>query len=612
MQQVFSGWTWRLAWAALFVCVGTSIGAQQPALDSLLLILKELPTTPDTASLHRQIEINQRISTIYSTRKEYGKSRLYARAALGLSTQSHYPRGQAQALNNIAFAHNFEGRYPEALDTFLLSYSQWEALRDTGKMAYTATSISNIYGEMAGQTDLELQYARRCMELTERANRLHGLCACTNLVGDIFDRLGQPDSAALYLRRGLQLLEKKPDLPGLATLYLMMARTEARKKNYPRELAWLLKARQTQEHYPEGVTTTESANNQLSLANCYLHLGDLARAADILQQVKNMLPTLADLTYHDRLYEHLSRLAELQNRPADALRYFRLHIAARDSINNEQNTRRITQIQMKHDFAQKEAVAQAGQQQELALRDARSRQQRWIFGLLLLGTLFASGFVFYTYRQRQQRRRTELELANLRAQINPHFIFNCLNSIYRYTRERDTDTAAKYLQKFSSLLRLVLENSRSEKITLARDLDALQLYVDIEALRFKEKLRFSLEVAPDIDPTFLQIPGMLLQPHVENAIWHGLMHRPEGGQLRVRLTLPTETLLRVEIEDNGVGRATAADIQSKSALTKKSLGQKITAERLRATGKLASVETIDLMDEHGQGTGTRVVLEIPL
>jgi len=79
----------------------------------------------------------------------------------------------------------------------------------------------------------------------------------------------------------------------------------------------------------------------------------------------------------------------------------------------------------------------------------------------------------------------------------------------------------------------VLENSRSEKITLARDLEALQLYVDIEALRFKEKLRFSLEVAPDIDPTFLQIPGMLIQPHVENAIWHGLMHRQTGGHQTV-------------------------------------------------------------------------------
>ena len=599
-----------LCFCAWHICTGQ---AQNTPLDSLLRVLKQLPTTTDTANLHRQIQLSQRISNLYSKQKDYQQSRLYARATLRLATQARHERGLAPALNTIAFAYNFEGRYPEALDTFLLAYRQWEQLRDTGKMAHTATSISNIYSEMVGQTDQELAYARRCLDLTERANRLHGLCACAQLVGDIFDKMGQPDSAAFYLRRSLQLLEKKPDLPGLASLYLMMARAEARQENYAPELTWLLKARQTQQLYPNGVTTTERANNQLALANCYLHLGNLALAADQLRQIeKNLLPNLADRTYHDRFYEHLSRLAERQNRPADALRYFRLHVAARDSINNEQNTRRITQIQMSHDFAEKEALARAEQDRALALRDTRSRQQRLMFGLLLLGISGVAGFWFYTYRQRQQRRRTELELASLRAQMNPHFIFNCLNSIYRYTKERDTDTATKYLQKFSSLLRLVLENSRSEKITLARDLEALQLYVDIEALRFKEKLRFSLELAPDIDPTFLQIPGMLLQPHVENAIWHGLMHRKEGGQLRVRLTLPAETLLRVEIEDDGIGRAAAAELASKSVLTKKSLGQKITGERLRATGKLASTVTIDLTDTDGNSAGTRVVLEIPL
>jgi LytS/YehU family sensor histidine kinase len=289
-----------------------------------------------------------------------------------------------------------------------------------------------------------------------------------------------------------------------------------------------------------------------------------------------------------------------------------MHISARDSVLNLENTRRITEIQMNHEFEQKQTLAKAEQGRELALRDAKSQQQRWIFGLVLLGLLLSAGFIFYTYRQRQERRRTELELANLRNQINPHFIFNCLNSIYRYTKERDTDTAAKYLQKFSSLLRLVLENSRTEKITLARDLEALQLYVDIEALRFKEKLQFSLETDPEIDPSFLQIPGMLIQPHVENAIWHGLMHRKEGGHISVRLSLPAENLLRVEIEDNGIGRKAAAELESKSALTKKSLGQKITAERLKATGKLAHSETIDLLDEHGHAAGTLVVMEIPL
>ncbi len=578
--------------------------AQNNKLDSLLTELQLRPADTDTAQVNQRAKLNHRISSLYSSQKDYEKCRVHARETLRLATQTQDGRGIALGLHNIAYAYHFEGRYPEALDTFLLGYRQWEALRDTGKMAHTATSISLIYYEMPEQADQALAYARRCMDLTERAHRLHGLCACTHLVGDIFDRMEQPDSAAYYLQRSLQLLEKTPDLPGLATLYLSMARTEERRKNYQPELEWLLRANTTQQRYPGGATDDERANVQLALGNCYLHLGDLSRAAHYLQQVQQQLiPRIADRTYHDRLYEHLSRLAEGQNRPADALRYYKLHIAARDSINNEKNTRRVTQIQMTHDFEQKQALVKAAQDRALALRDARSQQQRLVFALVLLGLLGATAFLFYAYRQRQERRRTELELANLRAQINPHFIFNCLNSIYRYTKARDTDTAAKYLQKFSSLLRLVLENSRTEKITLARDLEALQLYVDIEALRFKEKLRFSLDIDPDIDPSFLQIPGMLLQPQVENAIWHGLMHRKEGGQLHVRLTLPAENLLRVEIEDDGVGRAAAAELASKSALTKKSLGQKITAERLKATGKLARFDTIDLTDDKGNAAG---------
>ena len=136
--------------------------------------------------------------------------------------------------------------------------------------------------------------------------------------------------------------------------------------------------------------------------------------------------------------------------------------------------------------------------------------------------------------------------------------------------------------------------------------------MDIESLRFKEKLQYSLTIDPEIDTTFIQIPGMLIQPHVENAIWHGLMHRQDGGHISVRLTLPAENLLHIEIEDNGVGRVVAADLESKSALTKKSLGQKITAERLKGTGKLAFSETIDLTDANGNASGTKVIMEIPL
>jgi len=587
--------------------------AQNNKLDSLFAELKSIPTNTDTAQIHRRAQLFWRISTHYfRPMKAYEKSRQYGRESLYLYHQLQNTRGVAQSLGNIAFSHLYESHSPEATDTFLLCYRAYEQVRDTAKMTYIISTLASHLFEMPEQSDKALQYARLCVELTTQANRPHGLCACSHLLGDLYDRIGKPDSAAFYVQNALRILEKTENIPGIVPLYLTMARMEERKKDYSREKEWLVKAEDALKKYPETATAETELNCLLAMGRCLINLSDLSAAAQYLQKAGKIMPQVSDPGYHERYNLDLSQLAERQNRPGDALRFFKLHISARDSVLNLENTRRITEIQLNHEFEQKQAIAQAEQTRELALRDARSQQQAWIFGLVVLVLLATATFVFYTYRQRQERRRTELELANLRAQINPHFIFNCLNSIYRYTKERDTDTAAKYLQKFSSLLRLVLENSRSERITLARDLEALQLYVDIESLRFKEKLQFSLEMDPEIDPSFLQIPGMLIQPHVENAIWHGLMHRKEGGKIWLRLTLPAENLLRVEIEDDGIGRAAANELESKSALTKKSLGQKITAERLKATGKLAHSETIDLSDENGSPSGTRVVMEIPL
>lgn len=181
------------------------------------------------------------------------------------------------------------------------------------------------------------------------------------------------------------------------------------------------------------------------------------------------------------------------------------------------------------------------------------QQQQWIYvfgGLILLG--FASFYFFYRTRLHEDRLKTEIaterivqqqkeadfqrqlgdiSLSALRSQMNPHFIFNCLNSIKLYTTQNDTIAASEYLTKFSRLIRLVLENSRNDRITLASELDALRLYMEMEAMRFKEKLKYNISVDKDVDLNYVEIPPLLLQPYVENAIWHGLMQKEEGDKL---------------------------------------------------------------------------------
>lgn len=215
-----------------------------------------------------------------------------------------------------------------------------------------------------------------------------------------------------------------------------------------------------------------------------------------------------------------------------------------------------------------------------------------------------------------ERRVAEAEMAGLRSQMNPHFIFNCLNSIKLYATENDSEKASEYLTKFSRLIRLVLENSRSECVKLRNELDMLQLYADMEIMRFKQKLSFWVEVEAGIDADFVEIPPLLIQPYVENAIWHGLMHKPTGGTVYVRVSQPQENLLQLTIADDGIGRVRAAELRSKSASHRKSFGLKMTSERIALINQLyqtrTQVEIHDLIDTNGQPAGTEVTLQIPI
>ena len=215
-----------------------------------------------------------------------------------------------------------------------------------------------------------------------------------------------------------------------------------------------------------------------------------------------------------------------------------------------------------------------------------------------------------------QQKIAETEISALRSQMNPHFIFNCLNSIKLYTLENDSKAASDYLTKFSRLIRLVLENSRSEKVTLENELETLKLYIEMEAMRFKEKVKYDIKIDKDIDQQFIEIPPLLIQPFVENAIWHGLMHKPEGGKVNIEISQNTENKLQIEITDDGVGREKAIQYKSKSAMKQKSYGMKVTSERIELINQMYKINTevqiFDLKDKNQVGIGTKVILNIPI
>jgi ligand-binding sensor domain-containing protein len=213
-----------------------------------------------------------------------------------------------------------------------------------------------------------------------------------------------------------------------------------------------------------------------------------------------------------------------------------------------------------------------------------------------------------------EKKIAEVEMHALRAQMNPHFMFNSLNSINNFILKNDPDNASGYLTKFSRLMRLILDNSRSEWIVLENELKALELYIQLEVVRFDDVFEYELIVDPGVDVTTTFVPPMIIQPYVENAIWHGLLHRHSpGGKLVIRIWR-TGDILHINVEDNGVGRQEATRLKSKSATKHKSHGLKITAERIDIVNRIynvdAKVDIDDLTGQNGTAGGTRVSLTL--
>jgi LytS/YehU family sensor histidine kinase len=213
-----------------------------------------------------------------------------------------------------------------------------------------------------------------------------------------------------------------------------------------------------------------------------------------------------------------------------------------------------------------------------------------------------------------QHKTTELEMQALRAQMNPHFIFNSLNSINHFILQNNKIQASEYLSKFSKLVRLILQNSQAEFIPLESELESLRLYLELEAVRFDHKFDFKIIVDDDLDISAVKVPPLIIQPYAENAIWHGLMHKEGKGYLDIEL-FAQDDFLYCKVTDDGIGRKRAAELKSKSAATHKSMGMRITADRIALLQQKKDAETFititDLLLPDGTPGGTEVIMKIP-
>jgi hypothetical protein len=321
--------------------------------------------------------------------------------------------------------------------------------------------------------------------------------------------------------------------------------------------------------------------------------------------------------------EMLSDIYERLKNKDSSFAYFRIYRAANDSIFSENNKRNVIILESNRQIKQKELENKHLQDlAALQKRDIVFKNALLLGSLILLTLSIIIAFVIYKNIQSNKKRTdaafkqniAEVQMRSLRSQMNPHFIFNSLNSIENYMLRNDKNKAVEYLNKFSSLIRIILNSGRIEFFPFIKDFEGIQLYVELEQLRFNNKFCYKTDVDAELMNGDYKVPSLLIQPYVENAIIHGLS-QSEAPDLELKLaaTLHDDYITYI-IEDNGIGRAQSQKYKQHNKPGYKSLGMQLTQERIdifnRQQKSDGTVAIEDLYDEHGQAAGTRVKLKI--
>jgi tetratricopeptide (TPR) repeat protein len=364
------------------------------------------------------------------------------------------------------------------------------------------------------------------------------------------------------------------------------------------------------------------------MALSYSYIGDIqiffkqfSLSKDNLNKAIIYTDKLGGAGTYQEIYQSLAKLDSAQGDYKSALRHFKMFMAYKDSTVNRENSIKLEGYRLQYDFDKKEDSLNQKQIITETKLSAQKKQRYFYWaGLALLALL--SFFIFLTFRNQKKinrlageshsKEKAELELQSLRAQLNPHFMFNSLNAIQELILLEENDKAQSYLARFSKLLRMLLENAERPFIPLQREIDFLQLYLSLENLRIPD-LRYHITVDPGIDTEQTAIPNMILQPYIENAIWHGLSHKQSDRDLHLQI-IKANNVIQYEIKDNGVGRKKAAELKSLFRKEHKSKGMELLSKRFKLLAKEfgSDIETtVEDVVEKNEVAGTVVTIKVP-
>ncbi len=573
-------------------------------------------------------------------------------AALPLYTDLSDHRGIAQTASNLGHLYNIQGDFDTAMDYFTQALLAFHLLEDSAAIGATFfnmapvfrnkgdfdrsfelalqaldimhkrkdsvflgkiyNEVGNIYYSQLKNYPKALEYYRQSLDLKTRYDDEY-LYNAMNNIGYCYLELNDLEAAERYFNKGLDISNRQANLTGKANAKGGLGKLFARQGKYRRALTF----------FEHSLTHLEQLGDQMGKARVLAEMGSVWISLEAHQKaLTHLLKALTIARDIDApgllkdIYQQLEICYAAIDDHAHAHHYLKLYMAVSDSFFNIEKVTQIQDLEARyqHDQKMKEIRILTSEKQLQALK--MKNQHTLYYTTLGGGTLCLLLFLAIFSRHQTKRRAatlqkmTKLEQQALQSQMNPHFIFNCMNAFQSLILEHKNELAMDYLSKFGSLLRLVLENSTRSYIDLATELKTIKLYLELEHMRIEDKLSFAIHLDDKLQPEEILISPMLIQPFVENAIWHGIIPKKAPGKIELFVQQNGEGIKCI-IKDDGIGRIRSRNLNAKKH---RSFGMQITEERLKILNqhkRLKEVRVSDLYDQQQQACGTAVEIILP-
>jgi len=557
--------------------------------------------------------INKRIiGSLYEKQSDYKRAIKNYNYALKISTEANDSIVMANCFNSIGVAYWWQGNYALALENLVKSAEMEERLNDQLGLADVYNNIGLIHKHM-GNTSLAIEYFKKAIKVEKEFGDKRSITPVYSNLANIYADQGNDSLAIKYYFEALEINKEAGDSAAMAIDYMNIGIVYSEQVRYKLALRYLKLA----------LPIMEKSNNKTRLATLYGNMGDVYGKAGFKTLAFKYFDLALTISKEQENkvgmkggYLRLSDYFKNTKDYEQAYEYYLLYHQLNDSLFNDLKQKTVLELEAKYQNEKSKREIAELENKEAAALEIAEKRRLWL--LLIGGLLLGGGLLMFLYmRQRSAQehlQRAVLEQKSLRSQMNPHFISNSLIAIQSFIYKEAPKEAGKYLANFSKLMRLILENSREEYVLLEKEIQTMEYYLELQALRFENKFSHSINVDAAIDAETLAIPPMLAQPFIENALEHGISTKTTRGEINVRFKLEDDLII-LEVEDNGIGRQKSAKLQLTGKNPHSSLSTTITEERLAILNKRnrqkIKLEMTDLMSPDNTVIGTKATFHIP-